>query len=142
MKNVFRRIAIVPFEIAIAILAFVSGLTGLFHIGIVDPIGQLLPAWEADLLNSALLLCGGFLIVGVCLASASIEAIGLWLLNTTIVARFILYGKFFNYGTAFVLTGIFDLAIIAAGSIRLRSIRTKHVLLKVKESNGYGNSEQ
>lgn len=133
MKNAFRRIAIVPFEMAIAILALGSGITGLLHIGFIDPVSQLLPNWEADSLNTSLILCGIAMAMGVITGSGAIESVGLWLLNATIIARFILYGHFLHYGAEFVLTGVFDLAIILASTVRLWSIRTRHTLLRARE---------
>ena len=135
MKKLFERIAIVPFEAAVGVLVLVSGLTGLFHIGLIDPVNQLLPTWEASTFNAAFFICGVFLISGIFLASAAIESVGLWLLNSTIVARFILYGYYLHYGKDFFLTGIFDLAIIAAGFVRLQTVNTQHVILKVKDGD-------
>lgn len=133
MRNIFRRIAIVPFEMSIAFLALGSGITGLLHIGFIDPINQILPNWEADTLNSSLVLCGVGLIWGVLLANGAIESVGLWLLNATIAARFLLFGSFFGYGKEFIITGLLDVSVVAAGIVRLWSIRTKHILLKTKE---------
>lgn len=130
-----KRIAIVPFEAAIAILALGSGLTGIFKFGIVDPVNTLLPAWEAGLLNAGLIVCGICMLLGIGLGKAILEAPGLWLLIGTILARLILYGHFLHYGTNFILTGIFDLAIIIAGFVRLRSINKKQVILRVKDGD-------
>lgn len=133
MRAIFRRIAIVPFEVAIAILAIGTGITGLLHFGFIDPVSQLLPNWEADSLNISLIASGVALVWGVMLASGAIESVGLWLLNAVIVARFILYGHFLGYGKEFIITGILDAAIVCAGIMRLWSIRTRHILLKTKD---------
>lgn len=133
MRNIFRRIAIVPFEVTIAVLAVGSGITGLLHLGYVDPVSLLLPNWEADALNAAFVLSGISLIFGLTLASAAIESAGLWLLTATVIARALLYGQVLHYSGDFVLMGVFDLAVIFAAVVRLWSIRTKHILLKTKE---------
>ena len=131
--QIFKRMAIVPFELAIAILSSVSGLTSLFHVGLVDPINQILPYWEALVLNVALMTCGLSMIWGICKDNGAVEAAGLWLLNTTITARFVLYGYFFHFGKNFFLMGIFNLAVVFAGFVRLHTVRNQHILLKVKD---------
>lgn len=133
MRTIFKRLAIVPFEITIAVLALGTGITGLLHYGFIDPINQLLPNWEADTLNAALILTGLSLIWGLLIASGAIESVGLWLLITTILARFLIFGSYFGYGKEFLITGILDSSVVMAGIIRLWSIRTKHILLKTKD---------
>lgn len=135
MRTIFRRIAIVPFEFAIAILVLGSGLISVFHLGTTDPINTLLPTWEANLISVSFLLSGILMIFGISLASAAIESLGLWFLNAIILSRFVLYGHYFHYNEDFWLMGIFDLAIILAGVIRLRSIKSEHVLIKVKKDD-------
>lgn len=133
MRTIFKRIAIVPFELTIAILALGSGITGLLHLSYADPVSLLLPNWEADVLNASLIICGICMMAGLLSASGAIESAGLWLLIATILARALLYGQVLHYKSDFILMSIFDLAVIFSAAIRIRSVRTKHVLLRTKE---------
>lgn len=139
MLDALKRVAIVPFEMSIALLAIISGFTGLLHIGIIDPVDQLLPVWEAILFNLSFLLCGVFLALGIVRAKGGIESLGLWLLNGIVLSRFILYGYLLGFGKNFLVTGLFDAAILAASVIRLYAIRKNQVLVKVKDVRSLDN---
>lgn len=134
----FRRMAIVPFEIAIAVLVILSGFTGLVHYGIIDPVSALLPDWESASLNWISLLSGFFMALGVASGKGKLELPGLMLLNGAIISRFLLYGHYLGYGSNFVQIGIFDLIIVVASLVRASSIGKKHTIVRLKNGiSGY-----
>lgn len=132
LRVMLKRMSIVPFEMAIAALLIISGMTGFLHFGITDPLSLLIPMWEQIILNGLSVLSGVFLAAGVSADSGRFEMAGLLFLNGVILSRFLLYGHYFGYGNNFLQTGLFDLAVIVASLARGRTIRKKHVLVKFR----------
>lgn len=126
----FRRMTIAPFEMAIAIFLVISGVSGLFHYGVIDPLAILIPMWEEIALNCLAIISGLCMLFGVAIDSGRFEAAGLFFLNGALISRFILYGHYLGYGNNFIQTGIFDLVVVIASLIRGRTIRKKHVIVK------------
>ena len=134
-STALNRISAIPFEIAIASLLILSGVTGLLHIGVIDPVSALLPSWEAVLLNWASVLSGGFIVTGIVFGRSNVERSGLFFLIGVVVSRFLLYGHLFSYGANFVETGLFYLTIIWAAVIRIMSTAKKQTLIRVHDDN-------
>lgn len=128
-----KRISIIPFEAAIAILLILSGFAGLARFGILDPVYSLLPMWEASLFNFLSIFSGGLILAGVAKGSGKIEQFGLFLLLGIIAGRFLIFGHYFGYGKNFFQTGLFELSIIGASLTRLNSVRKRHVVVLFKE---------
>lgn len=133
-----KRMAIVPFEMAIAALLILSGISGLVHVGISDPVLSLLPIWEGDILNIASILSGLLMFFGVASGKGRVELPGLILLNGVILSRFLLFGHLLGYGANFFQTGIFDFVVVIASMTRARSIRKDHVIVRLKEYDSSG----
>jgi hypothetical protein len=124
-----RRLAVQPFEAAIAALLLISGAAGLARYGITDPTAALLPAWEAVSLNVVLAATGLLILAGIARAWRAGEAAGMLFLTGVIAARFLLFGYYLGFGPAFVVTGVFDLAVIWAAIARLLAIRRHQVIV-------------
>lgn len=128
-----RRHAIVPFETAIALLLIVSGIAGVAHVGIIDPVSALLPSWEAAALNWMAVVTGMLMGAGVGLAARGSEMAGLLFLLAVILCRLILYGYYLGAHADFATTAVFDSAVIWAAVARLITLRNRQVLIRVHE---------
>jgi hypothetical protein len=126
-----RRLAVQPFEAAIAALLVISGAAGLADYGVTDPAAALLPGWEAIGLNSVVTATGLLLLAGLAWRWRAGETAGLLFLAGVIAARFLLYGHYLGFGPSFVVTGAFDAAIIWAAAARLLAIRRQEVIVLV-----------
>ena len=130
-----KRLAIVPFEGVIAALLILSGVFGLMHFGLIDPVTALLPQWESVLLNWLAILSGVFMFSGIATGVGRVEQAGLWVLNGVILSRFLLYGKYLGYGETFAQTGVFDATVVVASIVRMHSIKKRYVLMRVKDQS-------
>src|SRR5260221_8305509 len=106
-----RRLAVQPFEAAVAALLLVSGLAGLARYGITDPTAALLPVWEAVSLNIIFAATGVLILAGVAAAWRAGEAAGMLFLVGVIAARVLLFGYYLWFGPAFIVTGVFDTSL-------------------------------
>lgn len=127
-----RRLMVVPFETAIAILLIISGAVGLAHYGIIDPIAALLPAWEAAALNIMAIFAGGLMTTGMGGSLKRPELSGLLLLLGVVICRFILFGYYLGFGENFVTTGVTDAAFIWAAVARLITILNGSSIVIIK----------
>lgn len=127
-----RRLAIYPFEAAVAVLLFVSGISGLLKYGVTDPVSALLPMWLAVTLNVMTTLTGGLMLAGTMAGERRAELAGLLFLIGVVTCRFILFGVYFGFGSDFVTTGIFYTAIICAALVRLSSIRRGLMVVRIR----------
>jgi hypothetical protein len=134
VRGAWRRVTIVPFEAAVALLLIASGAAALCGFGLVDPIGALLPGWEALALNIMTVAAGGLVLAGVAGASAASEAAGLVMLAAVVVCRFILYGRYLGYGENFAVTGVLDASVLWAAAVRLQTIRRRLAIVRVDQS--------
>lgn len=135
LPGALHRAAVVPFEVAVGLLLLFSGLTAMFHVGLIDPVTALLPDWEAILLNVMTTLCGALIIAGVILAVGAAEAAGLLFLLGVVAARFLLYGHYLSYGANFVLTGVLDATIIGAAVVRLITLRQRKSIILADDTD-------
>jgi hypothetical protein len=135
LRPSLARTTIVPFETAIAVLSLISGIAGIAQFGISDPIFSLIPHWEADLFFLMYTFSGLGMLVGITLDSGMIESFGLWFLSGAVIARFILYANYLGVNANFIVTGAFDAVILAAAFMRMRYIRSKHLLVKVSDGS-------
>src|SRR5258706_8773598 len=131
-----RRLAVQPFEAAIAGLLIISGAAGLARYGITDPTAALLPAWEAVSLNIVFAVTGLLIIAGVAGAWRAGEAAGMLFLIGVIAARFLLFGWYLGFGPAFIVTGVFDAGLIWAAVARLLAIGRHQVVVLANVDNG------
>jgi len=136
-----RRAGIVPFESAIAVLLVVSGAAALAGAGLVDPVADLLPGWEAVSLSALSIAAGVLMLAGVAGDAWRFEVPGLGLLAGVIMARFLLFGYFFGYGESFLVTGVFDGAIVAAAVSRFRTVTRGEVVIRLPD-DGLDDGEQ
>jgi hypothetical protein len=119
MRRFFARLAVVPFEAAIAALLIISGVSSLMKFGVVDPFTALLPAWQQHLLSGVSVATGFLMWFGSGLPHKGSEYAGLMLLIAVILSRFLLFGQYLGYGSGFIVTGVFDAAIVCAAVSRL-----------------------
>src|SRR5260221_9414188 len=131
-----RRLAVQPFEAAIAGLLIVSGIAGLARYGIIDPTAALLPAWEAVSLNIFFAATGLLILAGVAAAWRAGEAAGMLFLTGVIAARFLLFGWYLGFGPAFIVTGVFDAGLIWAAVARLLAISRHQVIVLASLDGG------
>ena len=124
-----RRLAVQPFEAAIAGLLLISGIAGLDRYGITDPTAALLPAWEAAGLNVVFIITGMLILAGIAYSWRGGEAAGMLFLIGVIAARFVLFGYYLGFGPAFIVTGVFDTGLIWAAIARLLAIRRRQVIV-------------
>jgi hypothetical protein len=107
---------------AIAALLVISGVFALINYGARDPFLSLLPEWEAHVLSAVSITSGLALIAGSGVPHKGSECAGLLLLIAVIMSRFLLTGQYLGYGSDFIVTGVFDSAIVWAASARLFAI--------------------
>jgi len=131
MRVVLARLAVAPFEAAIAALLVISGLAALAGTGIIDPVTALLPGWEAAGLSVTTTVTGALMIAGAASGQKGPETAGLLFLIAVILCRFLLYGAYLGYGADFAVTGVFDSSIIWAAAARLTVIRRGQVIVRV-----------
>lgn len=134
MRIMLHRMAVAPFECAIAVLILVSGVAQVFGWGTADPVNILLPAWEVYLLSAMLLLCGFLVLLGIGLDHVATEAVGLVLLMGSLLARLVLYNVYLGTNSTFVLTGTLDLVFILAAISRLSTIRRARVVIELRKN--------
>lgn len=130
--NAARRITIVPFETAVAVLLIASGGAGLAHVGVIDPVGALLPHWESLALYAMTIFTGGLMVAGIATAARRIEMAGLLFLLAVITDRFILYGYYLGFHADFAVNGIFDTATVWAALTRHRTVRKRQVIVRAQ----------
>lgn len=128
-----RRLAVTPFETAVAALLVISGIAALLHYGLVDPVTALLPWWEATVLSVMSIATGGLMIAGAAVPHRGAEAAGLLFLAGVILSRFLLYGFYLGFGADFAVSGIFDGALVWAAFARLATIWRREILVRVSE---------
>ena len=132
MKVMLQRLGILPFETAIALLLIISGVAQLTHVGLIDPVGVLLPAWEAMAFGWVTIGTGLQMMGGMAIASRRAEMAGLLLLIAVISSRFLAYAIYLGFDTRFVVTGVFDAAIIWAAITRLLTVRRGDTLIRIR----------
>lgn len=132
MRDAVRRITIVPFETAVAVLLIASGTAGLTHTGIIDPVTALLPGWEAVALYAMTIFTGTLMVTGIATAARGIEMAGLLFLTAVITDRFILYGYYLGFGADFAVTGVFDAAVAWAALTRHRTVRKRQIIVRIQ----------
>lgn len=133
MRQALARLAVVPFEAAIAALLAVYGIAALAGYGIIDPVADLLPAWEATALSVMSVATGVLMTAGTAVPHRGAETAGLLFLVAVIACRFLLFGYYLGYGSQFVTTGVFDAGLVWAAAARLSSIRRGLVLVRTGE---------
>jgi hypothetical protein len=133
MRRALARLAVVPFEAAIAALLVVYGLAALAGYGIVDPVSALLPVWEATVLSLMSVATGVLVAAGAAVPHRGAETAGLLFLIAVIACRFLLFGYYLGYGSQFVTTGVFDAGLVWAAAARLDTIRRRLVLVRTGE---------
>jgi hypothetical protein len=124
MRQALARLAVVPFEAAIAALLAVYGVAALAGYGIIDPVAALLPAWEATALSVMSVATGVLITAGTA---------GLLFLVAVIACRFLLFGYYLGYGSQFVTTGVFDTGLVWAAGTRLSAIRRGLILIRADQ---------
>ena len=135
MGTIRRRLAVQPFEAAVAGLLAISGVAGLANYGVIDPTAALLPAWEAAALNITTTVTGLLIFAGIAWRWRAGETAGMLFLTGVIAARFLLYGRYLGFGPSFIITGVFDAGLIWAAAMRLLAIRRREVIVLAK-TNG------
>jgi hypothetical protein len=113
-------------------LAVVSGVAGLFHFGVIDPLADVLPSWLALLSQGMYLTAGVALLVGVARGSFSIEAFGLVLLATVAGTREIVFVIYFGPHAVALTSVVFYLAILWACGARLRTLLRRQTVIAVR----------
>lgn len=129
-RRAASRVAVVPFETAIAMLLAVYGVAALAGYGIIDPVAALLPAWEATALSVMSVATGVLMITGTAIPHRGAEAAGLLFLIAVITSRFLLFGYYLGYGSQFVTTGVFDAGLVWAAMSRLSAVRRGLVIIR------------
>jgi hypothetical protein len=132
VKKAAWRLAITPFETAVALLLVSTAAASIAHVGIFDPVDALLPKPEAFGLNVWSILTGILMIMGAAAGSRGPEIAGLLFLIGVVVNRFILYGYYLGFGINFMVTGIFYSAVVGAALVRLHTLRTHRVLIMLR----------
>ena len=128
-----RRLAITPFETAVAALLAISGVSQLARWGLADQLLAVLPYWEAAIF-SGVSITAGLLTSGALAAGARrSEMAGLLLICGVVASRFLLFGALFGYGSPFWATGVFYLAVLWAAAVRLLMIRRGDTLIRVRD---------
>ena len=88
LKLVYDRLRALPFQVAMAGLALVSGTTGLLHIGTAtDSLTLLFPTWLVLGLNVTYIMSGVCMILGLALPRRDVEGFGLVQLGAAVVVR-------------------------------------------------------
>jgi hypothetical protein len=131
MRAAWARATIVPFEVAVALLLTASGAAALGGAGLADPVGALLPGWEALGLNVMTVTAGLLVLAGVASAGAAAESAGLVLLTAVIICRALLYGRYLGFGVNFAVTGVLDASVAWAAAVRLATIRRRQSIVRV-----------
>jgi hypothetical protein len=131
MKIVYSRLSSTPFEVAVAALLIISGISGLLHLIPDQPSVILLPDWESYTLNSLSVVSGLFLIHGTGKPSRRIELSGLLLLLAVILSRFIIYLTFIRDIKFIIAMLVFDLAVILGTIARLETVLSGDVIVRV-----------
>jgi hypothetical protein len=125
------RLSVRPFEAAVSGLLVITGIAGLGHIGILDPVFTLIPHWESVSINTLTLLSGLLMAIGVIAGWARAEVPGLFFLLAVIITRFIIIGVYEKFSSSFVTTGFFYILVVAAAVIRLRAIRKGDTIIRL-----------
>jgi hypothetical protein len=133
MRQALARLAVVPFEAAIAALLAVYGVAALAGYGIIDPVAALLPAWEATALSVMSVATGVLITAGTAVPHRGAETAGLLFLVAVIACRFLLFGYYLGYGSQFVTTGVFDTGLVWAAGTRLSAIRRGLILIRADQ---------
>jgi len=131
VRPALPRLAVAPFEAAIAALLVISGLAALAGYGLIDPVTALLPGWEATVLSVMSVTAGALMVTGIGAGSRGAETAGLLFLAAVILCRFLLFGAYLGFGANFAVTGVFDGAVIWAAWVRLRTVRRGQVIVRV-----------
>ncbi len=131
MRPALARLAVAPFEAAIAALLVISGLAALAGYGLTDPVQALLPGWEATVLAVMSVASGLGMGAGIAAGRRGTEAAGLLFLLAVITSRFLLTGHVLGYGPRFVVTGVFDAAVAWAALARLGTLARGQVIVRV-----------
>ena len=129
----FRRMAVTPFEIAIAILLIIYGVANFLNTNLFDPLRALLPGWESWTVGSMGVLSGLLIVMGIARSWRGGEAAGLIFLWAVIMTRFVSYGYYLGFGSEFLVQGIFDTAVIVATIVRLNTIRKGSTIVLLVE---------
>jgi hypothetical protein len=118
----WAHLSTLPFESLLAGLVVVSGIAGLLHYGVIDPIGALLPEWLVVGTQGAYLTSGLLMLLGMGRGRRDIEALGLVLLSTSGVIRWITYGYLLGFSPNFIVSGVFNTLIVVASVVRIKTI--------------------
>jgi len=131
MRAAAGRLAVAPFEAAIAALLMISGLAALAGAGLIDPVTALLPPWESAALSGMSVATGILMLAGAAVPHRGAEAGGLLFLIAVLLSRFLLFGAYLGFGLNFAVTGVFDGAVIWAALARLGTVRRRQVIVRV-----------
>jgi len=131
MRPALSRLAVAPFEAAVAALLVISGVAALAGYGLIDPVAALLPPWEATALSAMSVTAGALMLAGTGVPSRGAETAGLLFLIAVILSRFLLFGAYLGFGSRFAVTGVFDAAVIWAAAARLGTVRRGQVIVRV-----------
>jgi uncharacterized membrane protein YuzA (DUF378 family) len=124
VKASLGRIATLPFEAFVAVLALQAGLMGLFLIGsTANVLDAVLGAPLAHVFQAGYAVSGLLMLVGIGLGRADIEGFGLMLLSTSVVIRTI--------ALAYLLGATADVApaiLTASFTVLFSALRLRHLL--------------
>jgi hypothetical protein len=145
VTTAFKRVAVIPFEAAVSVLIMSTGIAqlfslGIFGLGIIDPLTVLLPQWLVMPTASFAVVTGLLMLLGITTARRRVEMAGLLFFMGVIMDRILLYGFFLDFGSGFIVTGVFYGALFAAACIRFSTTWRSRILVQLKEENVDGNS--
>jgi hypothetical protein len=126
------RLTVIPAETMIAVWVLFSGIFGLLHFGIIDPLAALLPWWLAQTFNASAAIAGICLLVGVKKGSFPVEAVGLILLAMVVMGRLVVFVAYLGFHTSALSTVVFDSAVWWFCAVRLRTLLHGQTVVLIK----------
>lgn len=124
MPGFVRRLCVLPFEVAMAVLVFFSGMASLLHLSTtVDALTQSFPGWLVVALNVMYCLSGLTMFAGIGTARRDLEGSGVVLLGSAVVVRFIAV-----VASSGFIAPVFVQLMFYAGVVTACGIRLKHLV--------------
>jgi hypothetical protein len=122
-RLVWFRLRSAPFEAAIAAIVVVQAAVSLAGWGVVDPLGELLPAWLGVAFGVSYLTSGAGILLGLMWPRGDVEGAALVLLVSALMVRALLYGQLLGWGPDAITSVAFSLFLSAGAALRLSLLR-------------------
>lgn len=131
-KPQLARLNIFSFMTAIAAFVLLSGIFGLLHYGIIDPVGDTFPSWLSITIQTTYALSGLFILLGLLFVYRNIEASGHLLLIGASIGRLTAQISFLGFDPVAYTSLLFSCILIWAAATRVIEILRRRWTIVVK----------